>query len=68
MDILHEFGVQPILLLAQIVNFAILFFLLRKFLYGPLLKILEQRRNTIKESLKNAEKIEKQLALTEEER
>jgi F-type H+-transporting ATPase subunit b len=61
MDILSQFGVQPILLLAQIVNFLILLWVLRKILYGPLLKVLRERRETIAESLKNAERIEKKL-------
>jgi F-type H+-transporting ATPase subunit b len=62
-----DFGIQPILLLAQIVNFLILLFLLKKFLYGPIVKVLDQRRDTIADSLKNAEEIETKLAKTEEE-
>lgn len=68
MDILKQFGVEPLLLIAQIVNFAILFLLLRKFLYGPILKVLEQRKNRIAQSLKNADEIEKKLLKTEEDR
>jgi F-type H+-transporting ATPase subunit b len=64
---LKDFGIQPILLLAQIVNFLILLFLLKKFLYGPIVKVLDQRKQTIEESLKNAEKIEANLAKTEED-
>ncbi len=66
--ILEQFGIQPILLIAQIVNFVILLFILKKFLYGPILKVLETRRLKIAESLKNAEDIEKKLAQTEEDR
>lgn len=62
MDILKQFGVNPILLAAQIVNFFILLFILKKFLYKPILKVLEVRKNKIEESLKNAEEIEKRLA------
>ena len=66
--ILAEFGVQPVLLAAQVVNFLILLFLLKKFLYGPILKILQKRKDTIAQSLKNAEEIEKRLnELSEEE-
>lgn len=68
MNFFEQFGIQPVLLLAQIVNFAILVFLLNKFLYKPILKVLEQRRQTIAESLANAEKIEKELARTELDR
>jgi len=69
--ILAEFGVQPILLAAQVVNFLILLFLLKKFLYGPILKVLQKRKDVIAESLKNAREIEerlKKLELEEEKR
>ena len=59
MDILSQFGVKPILLAAQVVNFLILLFILKKFLYGPILKVLSERRKKIEDSLKNVEEIEK---------
>ncbi len=68
MEILNQFGVQPILLAAQVVNFLILLFILKKFLYKPILKVLDDRKKRIEESLKNAEEIEKKLLLTEEEK
>src|SRR3989344_479201 len=67
MDILNQFGAQPILLAAQVVNFFILLFILKKLLYGPILKVLEARRKKIEESLKNAEEIEKKLQETDEQ-
>lgn len=68
MDFLTDFGVKPILLLAQIVNFLVLLFLMKKLLYRPLLRVLEERKQKIAESLKNAEEIEKKLARTEHDR
>ena len=68
MEILNQFGVQPILLAAQVVNFLILLFILKKLLYGPILKVLRKRKETIEQSIKNAEEIEKKLLLTEEEK
>jgi F-type H+-transporting ATPase subunit b len=65
--ILSDFGVQPILLLAQIVNFLVLLWILNKLLYKPILKVLEERKAKIAEGLKNAEEIEKRLAATTEE-
>ena len=68
MEILNQFGVQPILLAAQAVNFFILLFILKKFLYKPILKVLETRKKTIEQSLKNAEEIERRLnEITEKE-
>ena len=69
MEIVKEFGINPVLLLAQIVNFTILLFLLKKFLYKPILKVLEERKVKIAQSLKQAEEIEKRLerSATEQE-
>lgn len=66
MEILTNFGIQPILLLAQIVNFLIILFLLKKFFYKPIVGALEDRKKKIAESLKNAQTIEENLAKTEE--
>lgn len=67
-EVVKQFGVQPILLAAQIVNFLILLFLLKKFAYKPLLEVLQKRRDIIAQGLKNAEEIEKRLKLVEEEK
>ncbi len=65
MGVIQSFGIQPVLLLAQIVNFLIIFFLLKKFFYAPIVKMLEDRRARIEESLKNADVIENRLEETD---
>ncbi len=65
MEAFKSFGVEPILLLAQIVNFLVIVFLLKKFFYGPVVKMLADRRARIEESLKNADEIEKRLEETD---
>ncbi len=55
MEILHTFGVDPRLLVAQIINFLLILFLLQRFLYKPLLETLEARRKTIAQGLQSAE-------------
>lgn len=65
MEFLQNFGIQPTLLLAQIVNFLIILFLLKKFFYGPIVKVLEDRKKRIGESLINADLIEEKLQKTE---
>ena len=65
MEILKNFGIQPTLLLAQIVNFLIILFLLKKFFYKPIVKALEDRKKRIEESLTNAQTIEDKLQKTE---
>lgn len=64
MDILNEFGINPLLLAAQVVNFLILLWILNKFLYKPVMKVLEERRKRIEDSLNNAQEIEKRLEET----
>ena len=55
MEIIKNFGLNPLLLSAQIINFLIILFILKKFLYKPVLDILKKRQNVIKEGLKQAE-------------
>lgn len=55
MEIVSNFGLNPILLGAQIINFLIVFFILKKILYKPILDVLGKRQITIKEGLKQAE-------------
>lgn len=54
---MQQIGVQPILLLAQIVNFAIIVYVLNRLLYKPIIKFLDKRRNEIAEGVKLAEKM-----------
>jgi len=66
MEIIKNFGVNPILLAAQVINFLIIFFILKKFLYKPVLDILKKRQITIRDGIKQAEeariKLEKVVA------
>jgi F-type H+-transporting ATPase subunit b len=53
------------LFLSQVVSFAIVAFLLRRFAYKPILTVLEERRQRIAEGLLNADKIKQELAEAE---
>jgi len=65
----HEtFGFSTWLFLSQIISFCIVCALLYRFAYKPVLTMLEQRRQTIKEGLANAEKNKVELARTEAQR
>ncbi len=57
MEALNSFGVNWAFFIAQLVNFAILFFLLKRFLYKPILEMLEKRRVEIEEGLSHAKKM-----------
>jgi F-type H+-transporting ATPase subunit b len=61
-EIAQQFGVTWQLLISQIILFVIVALALKKFAYGPILKVLEERRNKIAESLANADQIKKDLA------
>ena len=57
MDALKPLGIDPALLIAYLINFVILVFLLRLFLYRPILNMLAERRQKIQESLAQADKV-----------
>jgi F-type H+-transporting ATPase subunit b len=61
----ERLGINGGLLLAQIVNFAILFFVLRAMVWGPMVKMLEQRKARIEKGLEDARKAEQALANAE---
>lgn len=67
MEILELFGVNWKLMLAQIVNFAIVFFVLWRFAIKPLLKTMESRNQEISAGLDNAKKAEDRLLAVEKE-
>ena len=62
---MESLGIDVKLLIAQIFNFLAVLFLLKKFLYKPLLKHLDERRRRVQEGEANAKKIEERLAQVE---
>ena len=58
----QQFGVYWPNLIAQVILFAIVYFVLKKFAFRPVIAMLEERRRRIEEGQLNAEKIKKQLA------
>ena len=61
----RQFGFNSSLFLSQVIGFCIVAGLLYKFAYGPVLKLLPERRAHIEEGLKNADQIKAELARTE---
>lgn len=68
MEILNQFGFEPVLFLAQVVNFLILAFIFKRFLYKPILKVLKERQRKIEKGLADAEEARVQLATAEEKK
>src|SRR5688572_3836810 len=67
-ETLDSLGVYWPKLIAQMVNFAIVLFVLWRFAYRPVLKVLEERRQKVSEAMINAQKAKEELARTEAQR
>ncbi len=67
-ELIQALGLDWYALLAQVVNFAILIFLLAKFVYKPVLGVIDQRRATIAKSLQEADEISRSKELLEKQR
>ncbi|MBI1802331.1 MAG: F0F1 ATP synthase subunit B [Chloroflexi bacterium] len=59
---MDKLGVSLPWLIAQIINFVILLLILQRFLYKPLLNMIEKRRSEIANALANAEKVRQEAA------
>jgi F-type H+-transporting ATPase subunit b len=69
MKIFSAFGLDIKILIAQLINFGILFFILWKFAYKPMFKILDDRKKKIETGIENAVKAEEKLKeISEEEK
>ena len=58
---MHNLGIDWKLLIAQVINFAILFLILRKFVYKPILGILHKRREDVEKGIEFAKNAEENL-------
>jgi len=65
-EFITHFGIDWKLFLAQIVNFSVILFLLRKFAYQPILKMLRDRREGIERGVEMQELAEKNLKESDE--
>ncbi|MFQ6723057.1 MAG: F0F1 ATP synthase subunit B [Opitutales bacterium] len=66
--LMDNFGVQGDLLVAQVVNFCLVSYVLYRFAIKPVLKTVEERQKKISEGLQYAEEMKVQLAAAEQER
>jgi F-type H+-transporting ATPase subunit b len=64
-QVLGPFGVKPILLLAQIINFSIVAFVIYRFAIKPVLATVDERNKKIADGLQYADVIKKKLVETE---
>lgn len=67
-DVLNQLGISGTLLLSQIVNFLLIMIILRLFLYGPVLNMLDKRKERIANSMKDAERASSAAAEAQKEK
>lgn len=66
-ELFEVFGINWKLLLIQAFNFGLLLIILWRFLYTPVLRMIDERRAKIAEGIENAEAAERKLASSETE-
>ncbi|HEY4510503.1 MAG TPA: F0F1 ATP synthase subunit B [Candidatus Paceibacterota bacterium] len=60
-EFIEHFGVNGKLFLAQVVNFILLLYVLRRFAYKPILRVLKVRREEIEKGLRYTDEAEEKL-------
>ncbi|GAB4246689.1 MAG: hypothetical protein OHK005_12550 [Candidatus Methylacidiphilales bacterium] len=68
MEFFSNYGIEPLRLLGQVLIWVILYIILKKYAFGPVLKVLEERKARIAESIANAERIQRELEAAEKTR
>jgi F-type H+-transporting ATPase subunit b len=64
---MEALGINPVLLIAQIISFLVLWFVLNKFLFKHIQKALDDRRAGVKKIFSDKEELETRLANLEKE-
>jgi F-type H+-transporting ATPase subunit b len=64
--ILGTFGLDWRLFIAQLINFAVIVFVLTKWVYRPLMKVMDERKKKIEEGVNNAELAKRKLGEAKE--
>lgn len=68
MELITKLGINPTLILAQVVSFLILFFILKALIYKPLLNLFDKRKKMIEKNVEDTRRIEERLEKLEVER
>ncbi len=67
-ELIHNFGIDWKLLIAQVVNFGIVVFILHRFAYKPIIRILKIRKEEIEKGLLYTEEAGRRLSGAESEK
>ena len=65
-DLIKQFGIQWPRIIAQVLIFALVYFVLNRYAFGPIVAMLEARRKRIADGEAKLEKIARDLAAAEE--
>lgn len=68
MELVTALGIDLRIFIAQLINFAVLVFVLYRFAYQPILSLLERRKDGIRKGIEDAEASAKALAEASEEK
>ncbi len=60
-ELFKQLGINWMLIIAQIVNFAILAFVLTKFAYKPIIKLLEERKNRVADDIEKSKVLDSKI-------
>lgn len=60
-ELIEKLGIEWQSLLFQVINFLILLFVLKKFVYNPVIKVLDARKDRVKESEQKAQQVDEDL-------
>lgn len=66
MELINALGLNVKILLAQLINFGVLVFVIYKFAYGPIMKVLDERQAKIEKGIDDANEAGKKLIEIEE--
>lgn len=66
MELINALGLNVKILLAQLINFGVLVFVIYKFAYGPIMKVLDERQAKIEKGIDDANEAGKKLVEIEE--
>ncbi|HBI50496.1 MAG TPA: ATP synthase F0 subunit B [Candidatus Moranbacteria bacterium] len=68
-ELISTFHIDIKLIIAQLVNFAIVLFVLKRYAYGPMMKLMNERSEKIEKGIADAEESQKRLAeITQKEK
>jgi F-type H+-transporting ATPase subunit b len=67
MEVLTQLGIKPTVLMIQLVGFLLLFFVLAKFLWKPVLGLIEAREKEVEDMMSKADEARRKVELLEAE-